>query len=168
MNGERALSEIFTQVIICDRCGESLFEVAEMYKKDISIRCHKCGQKFKIFAEKENEAITENLLQQGQVWNQDQLKLSELLEIRLHSFELQIGYGEGAALLFETYVETLFDAVISSVDDAVLQKLQSLFFRKIRDKGMNEGPALIDDIETAAGEALRSADYELIDGETEN
>ncbi len=158
---------IFTQTIRCDDCDESLFEIAEMYKEDVCIRCHECGAQFTIFVEKGGEAISRTLSEEQK--RQDHISLSELLEIRLHAFEEQAGgYGPAAALLFENYIETLFDAVIESVDDAILKRLQVAFFHKIKDKGMSEGPALLLDIESAAVETLEHSGYELqIDGETE-
>ncbi len=156
---------IFTQTIRCDDCDESLFEIAEMYKEDVCIRCHECGAQFTVFVEKGNEAIS-RILTQERVRG-DRISLSELFEIRLHAFEVQIGRGEGAALLFETYVETLYDAVIGSIDDIILKRLQTSFLCKIRDKGMNEGPALLLDIEEESGKALQRAGYELQNDESE-
>lgn len=153
---------VFTQVIRCDRCGKSLFEIAELYKKNICIKCGGCGATFMVYTEEDSEAAAGTT--DGGQKERSHFELSELLEIRLHSFELQTGRrGEGAALLFENYVESLFDAVVEDTDNEILKRLQKLFFDKIRDAGMSEGLALLDDIEKVAAQTLRHSGYELID-----
>lgn len=162
MNEERTLFDppILLQTIKCDECGKNLFQISELYEKDVCIRCDGCGARFTIFAEKAGELLARTLAREQK--RQDRLSLSELLEIRLHSFELQIGEkGDSAAVLFREYVEGLFSAVIESVDGVILRRLRTRLFQKIKDKGIGEGPVLLQDIEAAAAEALRRSGYEL-------
>ncbi len=167
MNEEQTLSDtqIFTQLVHCDECDESLFQISEVFENDISIKCGECGARFTVYAEKADEVITKNLLQQGQARG-DRSKLSELLEIRLHAFEDQIGHGEGAVLFFETFIKSILAAVTESIDSDILEELRTLFFRRIKDSGMDEGQELfLLDVETAATRALERSDYEQVDDE---
>lgn len=162
MNEEPTLFDIpaFTQTVTCDGCGKSLFQISEIFKEDILIECGGCGLKFTIYTVKADEAIKENLLQE-QV-RQDQRKLNALLAIRLHSFEAQIGGpGEGAVLFFETFIKSVLDATTESIDGDILEELRELFFRRIKDSGLDEGQELfVLDVEKAVTETLLSSGYE--------
>ena len=166
MNEEPTL---FTQTIKCPKCDTNGFSIAEVNVEKAKVTCKKCGDQFYLFGERAGELLARTLGREQA--RQDRLTTGELLETKLHSFEVQVGErGEAASLLFSEYIESLFDGVIQSIDETILKRLQKRFLNVIKSRGMGDGgPALEKEIEKHATWALRSAGYTLVeDDENEN
>lgn len=156
---------LFTQTIKCPECGANGFSIGELNAEDIQIVCLKCSARFHLFGERAGELLARILGKERA--RQERLTLGELLEIKLHGFEHQIGErGESAALLFGQYVESLFDTVIETVDQEIIKRLKKRLLKAIKSRGMGEGgPALESEILKGGEWALRSAGYTLVEDE---
>ncbi len=149
----------FLQTVRCDDCQKDLFKISQMYAADAVIVCESCGAQFTLFMERAADVVTRTLT--ADQAKKDRLKLSELLAIRLRSFETQTGMDrESAAMLFQTYLEGLLPAVLDEIDKSILRHLQGQFLEN-KDKSISNGSALLLEIETAAAATLESSGYEL-------
>ena len=154
---------LFTQTVKCPGCNTDAFSICEANIEKARITCKKCGNQFFLFGQRAGELLARTLGKEKA--RQERLTLGELLEIKLHGFEMQAGErGETASLLFSEYIEGLFDGVIQSIDETILKRLQKRFLNVIKREGMGEGgPALEKEILRCGEWALRSAGYTLVE-----
>ena len=160
MSEERAL---FTQRITCD-CGEDVFSISTLYVEDIVVECRKCGARFTIFGERAGELFAKTILRKEKA-RRTRLTVGELLELKLHNFEMQLGAkGESAVMLFGQYVDGLFDAVVGSIDGQIIKRLRDRFVEVAKRRGVEaSGPDLQREIIEAGESALENSGYTLAD-----